>query len=177
MASRRRFCFITAPIPASRCVVAALLSPPAASAIPVVLLTPLTPRDGGSVAVHLPNLQHECWLLTLSDLWNDSGEFCEGVENFVMHNPAVRENLRATPEKARLTLRQKLTDPAPSHITGINNRSPLVLQLTHQEILSDIDIGGVSRSGRLFDAALASEKANASPERENWMFCNRAGIQ
>jgi hypothetical protein len=44
--SRRSFCVIAAPLPASRCLVAALPALQAASAIPFVLLTPLTPRDG-----------------------------------------------------------------------------------------------------------------------------------
>jgi hypothetical protein len=44
--SRGRFCVIAAPLPASRCLVAALPSSAAASAIPVVPLTPLTLRDG-----------------------------------------------------------------------------------------------------------------------------------
>jgi hypothetical protein len=42
--SRRRFCVTAALLPANRCIVAALPSSPAASAIPFVLLTPLTPQ-------------------------------------------------------------------------------------------------------------------------------------
>jgi hypothetical protein len=58
--SRRSFCFIAAPLPASRCLVAALLSSPAASAIPVVLCPPLAARDGIPLEQTPPNLSHEC---------------------------------------------------------------------------------------------------------------------
>jgi hypothetical protein len=44
--SRHRFCVTAAPLPAIRCLVAVLPSSPAASAIPILLLTPLSPRDG-----------------------------------------------------------------------------------------------------------------------------------